>query len=161
MPGTRIGIAIAASALFLAMDGTAYAAKGIKKVAPANNVARMVSGVVTNVSHQNGGGSFHVRTALHHRKIGAVNQAGAGGANQRHHTQTFHVTGATRFGHQNGTPASAASLRRGERVRVQATGNQAQAVMIMSMHRTRGSFTRYRTNSYRPHLYHYSHRRRR
>jgi len=163
--GTRM--AIAGLALFLAVPGTAHAAKGVKKVAPANNVPRMVHGIVTGVAHQNGSNSFHVRTAHHHRKIGGVNQVGAGGGpatgvNQRYHSHTFHVTAATRFGHQNGNPASMASLRRGERVKVQATGNQAQTVMIMSHHhRARGYFTRYRTNVYRPHLYHRIHRRRR
>ena len=171
MPNTRIAIAVAGTAFLLVAQGTAHAAKGVKKAAPANTVARMTSGIVTGVAHQNGGSAFHVRTAQHHKKLGAVNQAAgggganggaAGGVNQRHQTHTFHVTGATRFGHQSGAPASAASLRRGERVRVQATGNQATAVMIMSQqHRMRGNFTRHRANGYRPHLYHYSHGRRR
>ena len=156
--------------LYLAAAGTAEAAKGVKKVAPANNAPRMVSGVVLNVSHKNGVGLFHVRTAQHRKKMGAVNpgvnaavnQPGVAGNNQLHHTHAFHVTAATRFGHQNGTPASLAALHRGERVRVQATGNQAVAVQILSQHRTRGSFTRYRVNNYRPHLYqhHIVHRRR-
>ncbi len=169
--GTRT--AVAGLACLLAAPGTAHAAKGVKKVAPANNAQRMVSGIVTGISHQNGGSAFHVRTAQHHKKIVGFNQPGvaggaaakgaaAGGVNHQHYSHTLHVTAATRFGHQNGNPASMASLRRGERVRVQATGNQASAVMIMShQHRTRGYFTRFRTNMYRPQLSRYIHRRRR
>jgi hypothetical protein len=171
----------------LAAAGPAEAAKGVKKVAPANNTPRMMTGVVLSVTHQNVSGTFHLRTAQHHRKRGlvnqtgvagvngaanqtgvaagngAVNQAGVAGGNPLHHMHVLHVTAATRFAHWNGNPASLASLHRGERVRVQATGNQAGAVMILSHHHIQGSFNRYRTNVYRPHLYqhHVIHHRRR
>jgi hypothetical protein len=153
---------------YLATAGTAESAKGVKKVAPANaganagvNMQHMVSGVVMNVTKQNGGAALHVRTAHHHKKIGVVNAAAVAGGNQQHHGRTFSVTNATHFSHQNGTPASVFSLHRGERVRIQATGNQAMYVQILSQHRTRGSFARYRANTYRPHLHQLHVRRRR
>lgn len=158
MAETRIRLAVAGTALFLVMGGTAEAAKGVKKVAPGNvagnNAPRMVSGVVLHVTHKNGSGSFHVRTAHHHKKQpGAVNGAAVAGAQQPLQGHQFHVTQATQFAHQNGTPASFAALRRGERVRVQATGQQASAVQILSNHRTVGNVARYRPLTYMPHLY--------
>ena len=188
MTNTRIRMAVAGSLFYLAAGGIAEAAKGVQKVAPANapgnaagngggnaagnaqaNAQRTISGVVLGVTHKNGGASFHLRTAQHHKKMGAVNPAaGAGGgvAGGNHHGHQFNVTAATHFGRQNGAPASLASLHQGERVRVQAAGHQAMNVLILSQHRTRGSFTRHRASTYRPHLYqqhahpHTTHRRR-
>lgn len=161
MKETRIRLAVAGTAVFLVMGGTAEAAKGVKKVAPANIAGnnpgnatpRMVSGVVLHVTHKNGSGSFHVRTAQHHKKQGAVNAPTVAGAQPQHHGHQFHVTPATQFAYQNGTPASFAALHRGERVRVQATGQQASAVQILSNHRTVGNVARYRPPTYMPHLY--------
>jgi len=160
MRSSAIRLTVTAAALFCALDGTAQAAKGVKKVPPANNTPRLVSGVVTHVAHKNGSGSFQVRTATHHKKAtgtatttaGAAAGTKAAATNPQHNRQ-FHVTGATRFGHSNGTPASFASLRSGERVRVQATGNNANAVQIMSHHRVRGTFARYRARMYNPYAY--------
>ncbi|MBI3863160.1 MAG: hypothetical protein HY290_14815 [Planctomycetia bacterium] len=154
MTNLGIRLVVAGTGLFLALEGTAEAAKGVKKVAPANGAPRTVSGVVLNVAHRNGSGSFHLRTAQHHKKRGVVN-AGApvANANAQFHSHQFHVTAATRFAHQNGTPASFAALHRGERVRVQATGQQASAVQILSNHRAPGSFARNRTRVYAPHFY--------
>ena len=172
MANMRIRMAVAGVAFCLAVEGTAEAAKGVKKVAPANagvnaganagaNTHRMMSGVVTNVTKQNGGAALHIRTAHHHKKTGVVNAATVAGGNQQHHGHTFNVTNATHFTHQNGSPASVFSLHRGERVRIQATGNQAVNVQILSQHRTRGSFARNRANTYRPHLHQMHVRRRR
>jgi hypothetical protein len=166
-------------ALSLATGGIAKAAKGVQKNAPANiaanapgnaprnaqgnaqaNRQRTISGVVMNVTKQNGGAALHVRTAQHHKKSGMVNPAAVAGGNQQNHSHTFNVTMATHFVHQNGTPASVFSLHRGERVRIQATGHQAVNVQILSQHRTRGTFARYRANTYRPQL-HQQHARRR
>jgi hypothetical protein len=104
---------------------------------------------VTSVSHQNGHGKFHIRSYSNHKKLAAANGAGL----QTPVGQEFHVTPMTRFGYQNGNPASFASLHRGERVRVQAVAHQAGAVQIISNHRVPGSFTRYRPSVYRPHIY--------
>jgi hypothetical protein len=151
--GTRM--AVAGVAFYLAAGGAAEAAKGVKKVDPTNapaNAQRTTAGVVLSVNHKNGSASFHLRTAQHHKKSGAVNPVAVAAGNQHSHNHEFNVTAATRFGHQNGTPASFASLHRGERVRVQAEGHEALAVQIFSQHHTRGSFTRYRANNYHPHL---------
>jgi hypothetical protein len=168
MASMSVRLAVAGAAFYLALEGTAEAAKGVKKVAPANaganpgaNTPRTISGVVTNVTKQNGGAAMHVRTAHHHKKQGVVNAAAVAGGNPQNHSHTFNVTMATHFAHQNGTPASVFSLHRGERVRVQATGHQAMNVQILSQHRTRGTFARYRANMYRPHLHQmHVHRRR-
>ena len=171
MTNTRIRLTVTGLALFCALGGTAQAAKGVKKVAPVNGTPRIVAGVVTHVAHKNGSGSFQMRTANHHKKVtGTTNTAagtsaaagttaagtgatGTATAATTPQQRQFHVTGATRFGHSNGTPASFASLRAGERVRVQATGNNANAVQIMSQQRVRGNFARYRTRMYNPYVY--------
>lgn len=144
-------LAVMGAALFCGLASTAQAAKGVKKVAPANNASRVISGVVTHVAHKNGSGSFQVRTAHHHKKVtGTATTAATSNPQQR---VQLHVTAATHFGHSNGTPASFAALRAGERVRVQATGHNANAVQIMSQHRIRGTFARYRGRTYNPYVY--------
>jgi hypothetical protein len=164
MTKTSIPFAVAGVAFYLAAGGTTEAAKGVKKVDPANapaNAQRTLTGVVLSVNHKNGSASFHLRTAQQHKKSGGVNPVAVAAGNQHNHNHEFNVTAATRFGHQNGNPANLASLHRGERVRVQAAGHQAENVEILSQHRTRGSFMRYRANNYHPHLYQpHLHRRR-
>jgi len=56
------------------------AAKGVKKAVPANT-HRTISGVVTTIKpDKTGYGTFQVRTASHHKKVG-VNNAAANGGN--------------------------------------------------------------------------------
>ena len=157
-----IRFAVTGAALLWAIGGVAEAAKGVKKVAPANNTPRIVTGVVTHVVHKkNGTGIFHVRTAHHHRKLAQTVTTGTATTattttttKPQYHNHEFHVTPATQFTHANGTPVSFAALRLGERVRVQATGNNATAVHILSHHRIRGTFVRYRTRFYNPYVVH-------
>lgn len=162
MTNSRIPMAAAGVAMFLAAGTTAEAAKGVKKAAAADT-PRTVAGEVLRVTHHNGGASFHVRTAYHHKKLGMPNQgAVAGGQVQgqaqpqgqmQHHGHEFNVTAATHFEHANGTPATLAALHQGERVRVQAVGHQASNVQIISHQRMRGTFNRSRTRMYYPHLH--------
>ena len=80
-----------------------------------------------------------------------MNQGAVAGGNQQH-SHAFNVTQATRIAHQNGTPLSFAALHRGERVRVQAMGQQAVNVRILSQNGMRGSFARHRGRMYQPNL---------
>jgi len=172
MTSTKIALTGIGLAFYLAVGQTAWAAKGVQKGNGANNPAtntpgvnaagavgantqHVVTGVVLSVDHhpKNGGVTFHVRTAHHHKKLGTgngANRANAGtGANHQHHGHEFHVTAATRFEHHNGSPATVAALRRGERVRVHAVGHQAMNVHILSHHNPHANFARYRPHRYR------------
>jgi hypothetical protein len=172
---TKFGLAAFGTALFLVVGQTAEAAKGVQKPNAANNPAvvggnvnpagipaavagnaqHTVTGVVLSINQhpKNGGVTFHVRTAYHHKKRGTVNAGGTAtgiaGGNHHHHGHEFHVTAATRFEHFNGSPASVANLRRGERVRVLAAGHQALNVHILSHHNPRVNFARHRVHTYR------------
>jgi len=148
-------MAVAGVVCYVAAGATAEAAKGVKKVIPANS-QRTISGMVMSFTHNNISGMLHVRTAQHHRKRGAMN-AGNGavgnnvvGGNQQQLGHMLNVTAATRVTHWNGTPVSAAALHRGERVRVHAMGQQALHVHILSQNRMRGSFARHRVRMYQP-----------
>lgn len=150
MTNARIRMAVAGVVFYVASGTTVEAAKGVKKVIPANS-QRTISGVVMNFTHNNVSGVLHVRTAHHHRKRGVVNAGNVAGVNnQGQFGHTLNVTSATRVTHWNGTPVSAAALHRGERVRVHAMGQQALHVHILSQNRMRGYLARHRVRMYQP-----------
>ena len=157
MTNAGIRMAVAGVAFYLAAGATAEAAKGVKKVVPANS-QRTISGVVLSVTHTNASGKLRVRTTHHHKKRGVVNPGNVAAGNQQQSSHAFNVTAATRIAHQNGTPLSFAALHRGERVRVQAMGQQAMNVHILSQNRMRGSFARHRGRTYQPNLIHQANR---
>jgi hypothetical protein len=169
MTNARIQVAAAGVACFLAVGTTAEAAKGVKKAA-APDTPRTVAGEVLRVTHHNGGASFHVRTAYHHKKRGMPSQGASAGVQAQgqaqpqgqmhHHGHEFNATTATHIEHANGTPATLAALHQGERVRVQAVGHQASNVQIISHQRMHGTFNRSRARMYHPHYHNMQHRRR-
>ncbi len=137
---------------------TADAAKGVKKTTPTG--PQVVTGVVMSIiPNKTGGGTFHLKTVQPHRIMGTVSPStNTTGKIPQHE---FNVTTATRFEQYNGTTGgvvNAAALRPGSRVRVQAVGQQAQRVQIMTARRSTGSVMRHRTSQYHP--YHSPHRRR-
>ena len=156
MTNTVIRIAILGVSFYLVTAATsAEAAKGVKKAVPGN-ARHTISGVVTSITpDKTGYGTFQVRTAQHHKKVGVAN-AGANGGNG---TQHVHVTAATRIEHHNGSAVSTvnvAALQKGQHVRVTSTGQQAQSVQIITHNRYRGSYTRHRASNYHPHYAHHS-----
>jgi hypothetical protein len=165
MTSSSFRLAAVGAALYLAaVASSAEAAKGVKKVGQVNG-QRTITGEVIAVNHQKG--TFHVRTAHHHKKLGAgnggnvakpANAPNAAGGKRHHHGDEFNVNSATRFEHHGGGAASLASLHQGERVRVRAVGHQAENVHILSHAHSRGNFQRHRPNRYHPPYHH--HRRR-
>jgi hypothetical protein len=145
MMSNRVQTAIMGIALIVVCStGTAEAAKGVKKVA-AGAGQRTLTGEVLSVTPKNGGVSFQVRTASHHKKQGAAAVAKPATVHD------LQATAATTLVNSNGTPAFPASVHHGVRVRVQATGGQATNVQILTHNHTAAHFTRYRTQAYRPH----------
>jgi hypothetical protein len=151
MTNAGFRLAVAGAALYLTAGATAEAAKGVQKVLSANG-QRATSGVVMSFTHTNASGLLHVRSARYHKKRGGMNAGNFAGGNQQQFGHAFNVTAATRVTHRNGNPVSVAALHRGERVRVQAMGQQALHVQILSQNRMRGSFARHRLRTYRPNL---------
>jgi hypothetical protein len=122
-------------------DSTAEAAKGVKKTG-----LYTVYGRVMRVQRGNGSGRFLVTTAYHHKKAAAAANL-AGGAAARPRERVFLVGPATQFIAVRGPtsiPASFASLRQGERVRVRAQGQQAAIVQIFPQHNHPGTMQRHR-----------------
>jgi len=187
MTANGLRVAVSGIAFCIAATAThAQAAKGVKKVNSGTG-PHTYTGVVVSVNpNGTGTGTFHVRTMHHHKKLGMVNQAGVAGVNNNNgatqHIHEFNVSGSTQFVQHNGMAADAALLHTGERVRVRATGgsqaaanpaagnqaagnqiaghHQAVAVQFMSHHRSRGLYTRHRSNGYYPHYHHTNHHRR-
>ena len=158
---TRFWSAFAGMALILLVGAsTAEAAKGVKKSANGNGQRTLVGTVVSINPDKTGYGVFKLKTGTHHKKINAYTNAPANAKVNQQNKPAMHelaVSSATRFEHHNGNSVSVvtpAALKKGERVRVRASGTQAQIVQILTNHRYAGRMIRYRANNYRPHLYH-------
>ncbi len=159
---TRFWSAFAGIALILSLGASnADAAKGVKKTANGNGQRTLVGTVVSINPDKSGYGVFKLKTGTHHKKMNPYANAPANAKVNQQNKPTTHelnVTAATRFEHHNGSSVSVvtpAALKKGERVRVRATGPQAQTVQILTNHRYAGRMIRYRANNYRPHLYHH------
>ena len=159
---TRFWSAFIGIGLILSIGAsTAEAAKGVKKAASGNGQRTLVGTVVSVSPDKTGYGVFKLKTGTHHKKmIPFANAPANAKVNQQNKpvTHELNVTSATRFEHHNGNSVSIvtpAALKKGERVRVRATGPQAQTVQILTNHRYAGRMIRYRANNYRPHLYHH------
>jgi len=158
---TRFWSAFTGIALILSIGAsTAEAAKGVKKTANGNGHRTLVGTVVSINPDKTGYGVFHLKTGNHHKKMSAYTNAPTNAAVNVQNKPVVHqlnVSSATRFEHHNGNSVSVvtpAALKKGERVRVRASGTQAQTVQILTNHRYSGRMIRYRANNYRPHMYH-------
>ncbi len=119
--------------------GPAIAAAANGAVQPG---AQTTAGWVVGVQHGNGQGTFRIKTAKTNDALGAAANLG-GIAAAAPSVQRFTVGPATRFAivgpttqlaamqGANPMPASFAPLRAGQRVRVQAQGQQATSVQIL------------------------------
>lgn len=160
MKETGIRIAIVGLSFYLVAAGIpAEAAKGVKKANSTNGQHRTMTGIVQKISpDKTGYGTFQLRTAYHHKKTGVnavngVNNATAGNGSNGIHE--LNVGSGTRFELYNGTMAPLTALKNGQHVRVRMTGQQAEIVQIMNHQRSAGNFSRHRSMSYRPHIYHH------
>ena len=137
---SKIAVAIAAAVL-AATASTAIAQVGVLRQAP-----QVTQGWVVSVHGGNGLGSFRVRTAPARNNFAAAqNLLGVAAAAPT--LQRFNVGPGTRFQVAGGgmlMPASAASLRQGQRVMVQAQGRQAAVVRIMGANQLVGLMSRAR-----------------
>jgi hypothetical protein len=168
--GIRI-VAIGVAFYLVTAAATAEAAKGVKKAGAANGQHRTLTGIVQNITpNQTGYGTFRLRTAYHHKKMGLnnaalnganANAAAGNGANGNGQNGIHELTVGTntRFEFYNGTMALPTVLKNGQHVRVRTTGQQAEIVQVMNHQRSLGSFSRHRSMSYHPHNSYY-HRRR-
>ena len=155
---TEFRFRIVGFALVLAViPTTAEAAKGVKKVQP-DNAHHSTSGVVFKISpDKTGYGTFQLRTAhpLSKNDVGNPVVNAKGKTNPL--ISEFKVTSATRFEQRAGKAVSVApptALKKGERVRVLYTANQAETIQILLRPPSTGQIIRYRASSYHPRAYH-------
>ena len=105
----------------------------------------MTQGWVVSVRHGNGQGSFRIRTGSRIVNAGGLNPAGAIVAAN---TLQFTVVPGTQFEAVNSVgrmPTSFAALRSGQRVQVQAQGQQAVGVRILARNRSASGIRRSRS----------------
>lgn len=135
----RVSLKLAVLGLLSALPaGPAFAAAANGVIQPG---ARITTGWVVGVQHGNGQGAFRIRTVSTNNALGAAANLGRMAAAPA--VQRFTVGPATQFAMvgpttqlaavqgANPMPASFASLRAGQRVRVQALGQQATSVQIL------------------------------
>ena len=127
--------AVFTAAIVLAAGICAIASGQVAQPGP-----RMTQGWVVSVQPRNGQGMFQIRTgAGNNNRAALVNRAGGGAMQQ------FMVGPATHFeaaGGRGRMPASFASLRPGQRVMVQAQGQQAIGVRIIAGNQHAGAVRR-------------------